>query len=38
VIRAGRESTEELWIEVCVIIQEAEIKTIPKKNKCKKAK
>ena len=29
---------EELWIEVCDIVQEAAIKTIPKKNKCKKAK
>ena len=29
---------EELWMEVCDIIQEAVTKTIPKKNKCKKAK
>ena len=29
---------EELWIEVCDIIQKAMIKTIPKKKKCKKAK
>ena len=29
---------EELWMEVRVTVQEAEIKTIPKKNKCKKAK
>ena len=29
---------EELWTEVCNIIQEAMIKTIPKKKKCKKAK
>ena len=29
---------EELWIEVCDIVQQAVIKTIPKKNKCKKAK
>ena len=29
---------EELWMEVHDIIQEAVIKTIPKKNKCKKAK
>ena len=29
---------EELWTEVCDIIQEAVIKTIPKKRKCKKAK
>ena len=29
---------EELWIEVPDIVQEAGIKTIPKKKKCKKAK
>ena len=29
---------EELWMEVCDTVQEAVIKTIPKKNKCKKAK
>ena len=29
---------EELWMEVPDIIQEAVIKTIPKKKKCKKAK
>ena len=29
---------EELWMEVCDIVQEAMIKTIPKKEKCKKAK
>ena len=29
---------EELWMEVCDIVQEALIKTIPKKKKCKKAK
>ena len=29
---------EELWAEVCNILQEAMIKTIPKKKKCKKAK
>ena len=29
---------EELWMEVRDIVQEAVIKTIPKKNKCKKAK
>ena len=28
---------EELWTEVCNIVQEAMIKTIPKKKKCKKA-
>ena len=27
-----------MWIEVCDIVQEAVIKTIPKKKKCKKAK
>ena len=26
---------EELWTEVCDIVQEAAIKTIPKKKKCK---
>ena len=29
---------EELWMEVHDIVQEAVIKTIPNKNKCKKAK
>ena len=29
---------EELWTEVCDTVQEAVIKTIPKKKKCKKAK
>ena len=29
---------EELWMEVHNIVQEAGIKTIPKKKKCKKAK
>ena len=29
---------EELWTEVCDILQEAVIKTIAKKKKCKKAK
>ena len=29
---------EELWTEVCDIVQEAVLKTIPKKNKCKKTK
>ena len=33
-----QEYTEELWTEVHSIIQEAVIKTIPKKKKCKKAK
>ena len=29
---------DELWTEVCDILQETGIKTIPKKKKCKKAK
>ena len=29
---------EKLWTEVCNIVPKAMIKTIPKKNKCKKAK
>ena len=29
---------EELWMEVHDIVKETVIKTIPKKNKCKKAK
>ena len=29
---------EELWMEVHNIVQEAMIKTIPKKKKCKKAR
>ena len=29
---------DELWAEVCDIVQETVIKTIPKKKKCKKAK
>ena len=28
---------DELWMEVCDVIEEAVIKTIPKKKKCKKA-
>ena len=28
---------EEIWTEVCDIVQETGIKTIPKKKKCKKA-
>ena len=28
---------EELWIKVCIFVQEAATKTIPKKKKCKKA-
>ena len=29
---------EELWTEVCNIVQEVVTKTIPKEKKCKKAK
>ena len=29
---------DELWTEVCDIVQETGIETIPKKKKCKKAK
>ena len=29
---------EELWMEVCDIVQETGIKTIPMEKKCKKAK
>ena len=29
---------EELWMEVCDIVQETGIKTIPKEKRCKKAK
>ena len=29
---------DELWTEVCDIVQETGIKTIPNKKKCKKAK
>ena len=29
---------DELWTEVCDILQETEIKTIPMEKKCKKAK
>jgi len=29
---------EELWMEVCITVEEAVTKTIPKNNKCKKAK
>ena len=32
------QNVEELWMEVCDIVQETEIKTIPKKKKCQKAK
>ena len=37
-IRSVRQRPEELWKEVHDIVQEAGIKTIPKKKKCKKAK
>ena len=30
--------SDELWTEVCDNVQEAGIKTIPKRKKCKKAK
>ena len=30
--------SEELWVEVCDIVQETGIKTIPMEKKCKKAK
>ena len=36
-IRSDRVA-EELWTEVCDIVQKTGIKTIPKKKKCKKAK
>ena len=36
-IRCGR-VPEELWTEICNIVQEVVTKTIPKKKKCKKAK
>ena len=29
---------EEIWMEICDTVQEAVIRTIPKKKKCKKAK
>ena len=29
---------EKLWTEICDTVQEAVMKTIPKKKKCKKAK
>ena len=35
-VLSDRKSPEELWTEVCDILQEAVIKTIPKKKKCKK--
>ena len=36
-IRSDR-GPEELWMEVCNTVQETVTKTIPKKNKCSKAK
>ena len=36
-IRSNR-VPEDLWMEVCDIVQEAVIKIIPKKKKCKEAK
>ena len=36
-MRSDRVS-DELWMEVCDIVQETGIKTIPKEKKCKKAK
>ena len=30
--------TDELWMEVCDVVQEIGIKTIPMEKKCKKAK
>ena len=36
-ISSGR-VPDELWMEVCDIVQETGSKTIPKKKKCKKAK
>ena len=30
--------TDELWVEVCDIVQETGIKTIPMEKKCNKAK
>ena len=29
---------DELWVEICYIVQETGIKTIPMEKKCKKAK
>ena len=37
VTRSDRVS-DELWMEVCDIVQETGIKTIPMERKCKKAK
>ena len=34
----GLDLIDRLWMELCDIVQEAVIKTIPKKKKCKKAK
>ena len=35
-IRSEDRVPEEIWMEVCDIVQEAVIKAIPKKEKCKK--
>ena len=37
-IRSEDRVPEEIWMEVCDIVQEAVIKAIPPKEKCKKAK
>ena len=37
-IRSDRCVPKEVWTEVCDTVQEAGIKIIPKKKKCKKAK
>ena len=37
-IRSDNRVPEELWTDVRDIVQEAVIKTIPKKKKCRKAK
>ena len=29
---------EKVWTEICNMVQETQLKTIPKKKKCKKAK
>ena len=31
-------ASDELWMDICDIVQETAIKTIPKEKKCKKAK
>ena len=37
-VLSDRKSPEELWTEVCDILQETVTRTIPKKKECKKAK